>query len=528
MRTALIAGLIAGSVVGWLNFAQALSNADFIYMCCGAALLDHGRLLVSPYFPPGYPLLLWAVVQAGVTALAAGALLSACGTALSAGAVAYMGRLWRLPAALALALGLLAASLPDLLQVAFNPHLDALYSGLAAVLIASALRTLIARPNAGVTISAVLSATLLCTLRWHAVVLLAPVLLVLLCVRQSRRLGWALLLCCLLALGWSYWALYATCGSLELATGTQVGIGEIMRQPGGAGFTEKLYQNYPAIAPQLPRFDWFMAADNAWANWPIFLTRKAVLLGVGAWLLVLLIRRRCAPQAWWLPVFIAGYTLTLSTTYFTPRASALPELCGIMLLAAALSVLLPWQGSGVGNATVARAARLRGRQTSGPSHRPTMSFDPALAGLLLFVLLLAGTGYNVWREIPQVRTWRARLALLKQADAQALVLAGGRHEWLYGQMDLCGWTQGRYSLPGASWSRFWLDDPAIAPLFAELIPRFDINEASQASAPLRAVCLWPEQGQAANAELAEMLTQNWNWREVLSNADGARLWQRGQ
>lgn len=522
MRTALLAGIIVAGLAAWLNFGQALSNADFIYMCCGAALADSGRLLVSPYFPPGYPLLVWVLVQAGLVALNAGVLLAALGTGLSAGAVAYMARLWRLPAAPALGLGLLAATLPDVFEIGCNPHVDALYTGLGLVFISAALRALIARPNAGVWLSALLSAVLVLTLRWHAALLVAPVLLVLLCVRRSRRLGLALLVCSLLAAGWCYWALYVTCGSLELAAGKQVAVGYVMRQPDGVDSMHAIYQNYDSFLPQLPRFSWLQAADNIAANYVEFLTRKAVLIGAAAWLLALLIFRRCVPHSAWLLLLIAGYTLAVSPTYFTPRASALPELCGMLLLAAAVSVALPW-GQDIHRGAGLRAGQ---RRPAGAAARAWM--DPALAGMLVFLLCLGGAGYNAWREAPLMREWRARRALIELADTQALELTGGHRGQVYGAMDVCGWTQGgKYSLPATSWSRFWLDDPAISPMFDELLPRYAPREVLSGQAPLRVIQLWDERLPARLEALRDELEQSWSWHEVLSDAPGIRLWQRG-
>jgi len=526
MRTSLLAGLIAGGVVAWLSFSHALSNADFIYMCCGAALADKGRLLVSPYFPPLYPLLVWAVVQAGVTALNAGVLLSALGTALSAGGVSYMARLWRLPAAPALGLGLLAASLPDVFEIAFNPHLDALYTGLAVVFIAAALRALIAKPNTGVGIAAVLSTAMLLTLRWHAVILVLPVMLVLLCMKRARRVGLAMLIAAAVALGWSYWTLYVTCGSVHLAGWVQVLVGTEYRQLGPQQAVYNIYHDYPQFLSQGPaRVDWLLAWENIKANYVEFLTRKSILIGAGVWLLALIFWQRCAAHSFWLVLLIAGYTLPISAAYFTPRASALPELCGLLLLAAGLSVLLPW-----GEHQRAGSQRGSGGAGRGGGRRRGAAqawMDPALAGVLLFILCLAGLGYDGWREWQVPGQWRAERKAVWQADAQALELTGGRREQVYGAMDRCGWTVGKWSLPAATYSRLWLDDPTIAPLFATLIPRYGTREVLDGQAPVRVIVLWNEGSNELERQLGAELATSWTWREQHTSPTGPRLWLRG-
>ncbi len=162
MRTALLTGLVTGAAFALLNFGHTMSNADFVYMCAAVDLLKHGVLLASPYFPPGYPLLIWGIGFSGLAPLDSAVLLSALGIGLSCGALAYVGRLWRLPPMAALGLGLLGATLPDVFQIGCNPHLDALYTGLGMVLLAVALRSFAGRAHAGLAILA-----MLCTVVLH-------------------------------------------------------------------------------------------------------------------------------------------------------------------------------------------------------------------------------------------------------------------------------------------------------------------------------------------------------------------------
>jgi len=519
VRTALVSALVVGGVVAWLNIGRTLSNADFIYMCAAAQILKTGALLASPYFPPGYPLLLWCVMQAGLSSLNAGAVLAAAGTGLTAGAVAYIARFWRCPPAVALCLGLLAASLPDVFQVAMNPHLDALYTGLAAVFIAAALRSLGYRPHTSVAPTATvaaLAAVVLLSLRYHAVLLVIPAAVVMLCSRKARPAGAAVLIVSAVALGWVYWSLWVCTGRIETAAVTQVYAGESYRRLGEEKATHVIFDNYPAWRSQVPRtVDPIMMAAAAQANWLEFLTRKAVLLGAAAWLLILLIRRRMAWESAWLLPFIALYTLAVSVTYFTPRASALTEAAGLMLLAAAL-----------GSAFAPFAADL-------PSHRRRRGYrqanvvDPAILGGIAVLLLLGGIGYNAWRERTIVLDWRQRGTKLTQLSREALSLAGGDRRKVCGAMGLVGWPVTPPSnLPSATYSRFWLDDPAISPAFDSLIPRYSPTELLTGRTPVQVIVLIEEVGGRPEQQLLAALPTDASWREVPSPVPGARIWVR--
>jgi hypothetical protein len=197
----------------------------------------------------------------------------------------------------------------------------------------------------------------------------------------------------------------------------------------------------------------------------------------------------------------------------------------MLLAAAGLSVLLPW-----GERQHAGSQRTGGSAGRGGGRRRGTAqawMDPALAGVLLFLLCLGGLGYDGWREWQVLGQWRAERKAVWQADAQALELTGGRREQVYGAMDRCGWTVGKWSLPAATYTRLWLDDPAIEPLFATLIPRYGTREVLDGQAPVRVIVLWNEGSNELERQLGTELATSWTWREQLSNAPGARLWLRG-
>jgi len=520
MRTAVLAFLVTGLAYFWLSLSCALSNADFIYMCCGASMLADSRLPVSPYFPAGYPLLLLLLKLTGLSALTAGMALAAFGTGLSAGAVAYCARLFKLPPAVALGLALLAASLPDVFQIALNPHLDALYTGLAAVFIACALRAIVADSGPAVAVTGVIAAALLLTLRFHALLVVVPVALVLFCWPRvgSRRLAvYALITTVLISL-WSGWALYVTTGSLDTAVPAQIAIGREYREHGDEAAL-RIFNDYAAWREAVAKPSIDDILDGVKANWPVFVARQVSFPGYQLWLprpvyalallfwlIALIAVRRLPPTSILLLLFIGGYTLAVSPTYFTPRASALPEVIALMLLASALSVLIDWRGKGE------KALRL----------------DPSLAGLAVFVLLLIGTGYNAWRERVAVFDLQARAEAMAQANEQALELAGGRVERIYGPMGFTGWpASAPDNLPGATYSRLWLDDPDVAPMIDRYIPKYDEAEVVNGDAPVSVVLLWPGHNNPREQQMISDLEQSWTWREQLAECAGTRIWIRG-
>jgi hypothetical protein len=513
VRTALLCGLLTALTLAVLHLPRVLSNADFIYMCAAAAALSEGALPVTPYFPPGYPALLWAVVQAGANALTAGVVLAAFGTGLTAAAVTYLARVWSIPAALALALGLLSVSLPSAFIIALNPHLDALYTGLGALLLAGGMAAMVRRPGPWSYVALLLAAVVLIGLRYHAVLLVIPLALVLTCSRRPgvRPLGLTLLLVGLAAVGATYLALHAATGSYRTASGIQVAVGSVYRSsPSEDAAVVALYDDYAGWLQQAPAPDAAMVLDGIRTNWPQFLLRRAVLAGLLLWVLGLVLVRREAPGAVWLVAFIAGYTLVVSPTYFTPRASALPEVAAVMLGAGTLSLLF--------------AAPLpKGRRRK--AARPKL--DPVLAGSLLTVLALAALGYNVWREVPVLQAQTALRAQVVGANRATLALAEGQRGRIYGPLDFTGiYGTGRYNLPGATWSRLWMDDPSVTPLIDRHLPRLGPAQALAPAGPIRVIQLWPEHASPTSAALIRTLEGHAQWREVESGDPEVRRWER--
>ena len=335
MRTALWTGVLIAIAVAVIGWGATLSNVDFIYMCASARLLTDGGWPVSAYFPIGYPAMLWLLIQIGLSALSAGALLSALGTGLSAAAVAWTARRLRLPIVMAIALGLLGATLPDVFEIAFNPHLDALYTGLGLWVIALVLAILAGDERRRLLVAILVCGALLLVLRYHALIAVIPVALVLVFHRHSaRRAGITLLVVIVAVTALNFGALYAVTGEAGTASRDQVRTGFIPRvvDYGDTG----IFADYAEFLANADEFSFAMVAANIRAGLPKYLTRKAVLAGLILWILAAL-SGRYPPRSHWLVLFILGYTLAVSATYFTPRASALPELVGILLAVQVLS-----------------------------------------------------------------------------------------------------------------------------------------------------------------------------------------------
>ena len=510
MHTAVLAGLVVGVLTAWFSLPCAQSNADFIYICAAAASLDDWHLLVTPYFPPGYPILIWLAVKASLPALTAGMLCSAFGAALSAGSLAYLARLFKLPAAIALGVALLGASLPDVFQIAFNPHLDALYTGLAMVFIACAFRLMADKPHIASTVVFALCGALLLALRYHAVLVVIAIALAVLVNRRaaSRKAALVMLAGAAVVLGWVYWAQYATYGGFESASMAQIATGRTYRALGEPA-AAVIFQDYASWLATVAPVETSDIIAGVAANWPTFLTRKAVLLGFGMLVLVLALTRRWPPGAPLLLAFIVLYTLAVSPTYFTPRASALTELLSLALAASALGMLVPWIAA------------------NKPRGEPSPKLDPALTGLALVVFCISGVSYNLWREHYFIVEWRNRRAEVVAVNNAALGMAGGERRLVYGSMDHNAWSHDKpYNLPGATYSRYWMDDPLVVPLVEPLIPKYSAANVLSGSAPVNVVVLWPQRGSPLEKELALNLEGSSVWAESESPVVQARIWVR--
>ena len=371
--------LLAGIDLLW-NFCQLnIGLADFF----GVAVFSHGLTQngawpATPYFPIGYPLLLmpWGMLgeRLGGTwgTLPSGYIYSACGMALAYWALYRLARTFGLPPAAGLLAMVLGWAAPIVRVAAGSPSVDALYSGLGLWFLAAALAIWRDPPAtmAGarwLCAGIVASAIALPLIRYHSVILLAPVLLVLLIWRPRwRRLAVAGLACMIAVLAFnqaSYYIAYSR--PLASVVGIQI----------RSGLEQDLHLHYPTPEHYLAQYPDFcrharttpLTADytrrqlivHTLHGWYGFMRRPSVALSIALLGLTLLLRRRLPIGAMLAVAWIAGYTLSLSPAYFTQRAAALPVLLGVAL-SLALAAQLLRRGLALAGAMVAGALLLAG------------------------------------------------------------------------------------------------------------------------------------------------------------------------
>jgi hypothetical protein len=314
--------------------------------------------------------------------------------------------------------------------------------------------------------------------------------------------------------------LWATTGSLRSAAPLQVATGAVYRQHGPGHEAEaagEVFGDYAAWLRAAPPVTPAVLLDAERANLPQFLTRKAVLGGLGLCLLLALACRRWPPQAHWLLLFILGYSAAVATTYFTPRASALVELCALLLAASALHLPFTQEEHDL------RRQKLQQRRLHFKPNPPSFRLDPALLGGVLALALLAGGGYNAWRVQRDLRApWQALAAEEDAAYRQALALAGGEAEAVYGRFALLPPSSRMpWCLHGPTYSRLWLDDPRVAGLVGELLPT-----APAPPPQAKVVLLWFGADSPQADLLAEELDTAPEWQTEPAASPKARLWAR--
>jgi len=150
---------------------------------------------------------------------------------------------------------------------------------------------------------------------------------------------------------------------------------------------------------------------------------------------------------------------------------------------------------------------------------------------VLFVLLLGGVGYDGWRLYPLVRQWRSSYVQLLEANRRAYTAIGTGHDRLliYGSIDRCGWPGSANDLPGAVYSRWWMDDPAVSPAMEKLIPKYLPEAVAAGTTPVRAVLSWKEVDFKLERRLEQAMLNSPLWEERDSGIPQARLFvRRGQ
>ncbi|MBN2081580.1 hypothetical protein JW859_05150 [bacterium] len=401
----------------------------------------------TPYFPAGYPLLLIAGAQLG-NALAGGYVLSTGGLALALWALYRLVRELGGDRWLGLAAIGLGWLMPTYRVIAGSPSVDPLYTGLALWFIAAsvALWRFAAADQPGFKINQLppwagwgltLPVLALPLIRYHAVLLILPVLAILTSARpQLRRFilwPWLALIGVTAFNYASYYAAYHEL--LPSAAGIQIRCGLEFRYSLFYASHDDLFRDYPAFCDHarsssiVADYGWPRLLEHTLKDWYYFLRRPPVVLAL-ALTLALGFRRRLPAGAALLALWIPAYCLVLSPSYYTARAAALPALAAL------------------GLALVLAGLVLSGRRAW-------------LGVLIASVLLLAG-GWRASNYAQAIYAERVRYARYSREIDRVVT----EQDWHWtavatNDMRIIPLSNNPWALPYPYIGTTWFDDPAI-------------------------------------------------------------------
>jgi hypothetical protein len=408
-----------------------------------AGFVENGMWPATPYFPAGYPLLLVPFGLLGST-LIGGYVLSFAGAVLALAAVRRLALEFEVPADWTLGAIALAWAMPCFRIVAGSPSVDMLYTGVALWFLWGALRlwrvdtwfkydpeleTFAMTPKRRIQdldyrllFLLMGTAEALALLRYHAVLLVLPILLVLWIGRGFYKafifglLGLASAMLLNLAPHYSqqgHW--------MPSAAGLQVRVGLEADRPTHFASTEELFDNYSEFATQarqssvLRDYSFGQLATHTLKAWGLYLRRPPVAFALLLCAAAVLLRR--LPIGGLTTVLWAlGYTLALSPAYYTPRAALLPALALLpvcLVLAARLLLRRPDFALAVASVLLllsywpagrfARADMAQRRHYAQVSRRATdtlkvMELDPAGFVVPDMRIILLPDGGNPWQR----------------------------------------------------------------------------------------------------------------------------------
>jgi hypothetical protein len=437
-------GLLLPIVLPLLDLAWNLAHlniglSDFYGLTLPAlGLVQSGAWPATPYFPAGYPLLLIPFGLAGST-LIGGYILSAVGMMLAlAGVKRIAVELCEREdiAVLCVSLAWLMASYRI---VAGAPSVDALFTGIGIWFLWASL-SIWREPAGNQRVIAILCAgsAVLPLLRYHAVVLILPVLLVLLVLRK-RTVAWALAaLVVAVAFNYASWAL-AYGSWMPSVVGVQIRNGIEADYRIKYPTPEKMYADYNAYVSEARRssvieeYGLKTVLKHTLDGYYHFVRRPTLAFGILLALAALSFRKRTPQGVGILLLWALGYCLALSPAYYTPRGALLPEL---VMLPVCVSLLLVWT-------------------------RYTWWVLSVFVMLMLAAQWRAGRfARAMWQEnMHFARVSREFDAYLEQQtyDHKDVVVSDSRVLWLpFSNGDPNPWC-----LPHPRTEQFWTEDPAI-------------------------------------------------------------------
>ncbi|GEM_PF-1390659 len=449
--------------LGW-NLTHLSSGLPDIFglLAFARGLVENGAWPGTPYFPAGYPLLLIPFGLAG-NALLGGYLLSAGGLMLALWALYRLVRVFDGPRWLGLTAVVCGWLLPVYRLPAGSPSVDALFTGLGLWFLAAviALWRQGTRPDsaaedaaAGDQLAAltarelapwvgwglVVPVIVMPLLRYHAAILLLPVLLVLTLWRPRVRrvLLWPWVgLICVLAFNFLSW--YAAWGEpMPSVVGIQMRCGLEFAYRVNYENPEYMYLDYIGMCEHARRssviadYGWPLVARHTLRSLYLYMRRPPMVLLLGLAFLTLLIRRRFPAGAGILALWAVLYCLALSPAYYTPRGALLPALAAVGLSL----VLATWL-----------AARCH----------------IVWAGLAAAVLLLIGMSQAA-RYARLVFIERNHFAQLsRQFDDLMREREWSNDEVIVTDVRVIPLRGNPWGLPFAHTEMFWTDDPAVRP-----------------------------------------------------------------
>ena len=317
---------------------------DFFALAAFArGMVENGAWPATPYFPAGYPLLL---VPGGLTGniLVWGYFLSAVGAALGLWALLHLlhelgVKGWAIP------LALLAAWLMPVWRIpAGSPSVDMLYTGLGMWFLAASVyfwRNKFAGDIPRWAMWGLLFAPALLTfLRYHALLLIIPVLLILLIANRSkpRLLHQAVILVAIVT-SINHLVPFVLNGEEQpSATPLQIRSGLEFELQRDYPTPESIFQDYANFATEtramslIEHYGLGTIAKHTVKGWLKFLRRPAVAFALVLFIAALVMRRRIPLGIGVLALWIPLYCLVLSVAYYTPRAATLPALAALCIL----------------------------------------------------------------------------------------------------------------------------------------------------------------------------------------------------
>jgi hypothetical protein len=510
----------------WWNLAHLnIGLVDFYGLSAFAAgYVKHGAWPATPYFPAGYPLLLIPSGLLGST-LIGGYVLSAVGVMLALYAAWLLAMHMRAGRLAGVVVIMLCWAAPVCRVVSGSPSVDALYTGLGLWFIASALvawQAAHSKTAAGegglsrwVELGLIAPACALPLLRYHAVVLLIPVLLVLLTQAKIRKTSLLALAAAALVIAFNYASYYvayhevlASASLLQVWTGLEQHYHKLYPAADSIWNSYPQFYTYTASHALLQVYSLKEVAGYWLSNWMMFIRQPALLLLL-ALLAGIAMCRRTAPGWQGLGLLWAmAYTLALSCTYYTARAALLPVMLATALCCIALSIAIQprWKYAVL---AVLSGLLLTGYQLAGKFARIDQTERAlwAAESIQLDNLLLE---QNLWAT-QNMRCDDLDDTVYEQQFQRSQVLV---EDWRLLPLRENPWTA-----PYVTVSQSWINDPRIKDVQRTGIERANVTASNPIAPGLRMIVA--DHGRGGRG-LYEMLSRSprWNACAHLGSDDG--------